>query len=394
MKSESGPRGLGQFWYNPKSRAILFQVAIFVAVALFIAMLVINTQQNLEKQNIASGFGFLTQEAGFEISESSIEYWADDNYRKALWVGILNTLKVAIIGNFLAILVGVIGGICRLSPNWLLSRIFAAYIELARNIPLLLQLFFWYAVFTEIFPGVKESLNPLPGVYVSQRGFFFPVPVAHEVWPWVKMTFIFGVFGTFLCNFFLKKRREKTGKVTSLWPFTLGLTLGLPLIVWLIGGAPTALDIPEMGGFNFSGGASLTPEFVALMLGLVLYTGAFNAEIVRAGIESVSKGQWEASESLGLNRIQTLRLVVLPQSLRVIVPPMTSQILNLIKNSSLAVGIGYPDFVAVANTTMNQTGQAIEAVLLIMLVYLFFSLTTSFVMNLYNRSTKMKGRGH
>lgn len=394
MKIESETHGLSKLWYNPRTRAIFFQVAIFLGVAFFIAILVFNTQQNLEKQNIASGFGFLTQEAGFEISESSIEYWADDSYKKALWVGILNTFKVAIIGNFLAILVGVVGGICRLSPNWLLSRIFASYVELARNIPLLLQLFFWYAVFTEIFPGVKESLNPLPGVFISQRGFFFPVPVAHKIWFWVKLAFLFGVVLTIVSQFLLKKKREKTGKVIALWPFSLGFIVLLPISVWLIGGAPTALDIPELGGFNFSGGGSLTPEFVALMLGLVLYTGAFNAEIVRAGIESVSKGQWEASESLGLNRIQTLRLVVLPQSLRVIVPPMTSQILNLVKNSSLAVGIGYPDFVAVANTTMNQTGQAIEAVLLIMLVYLFFSLTTSLLMNLYNRSHKLKGRGH
>ncbi len=393
MEISPKKEGLARLWYNPKSRALIFQVLLLLMVVTVVGVLVTNTQQNLEKQNIASGFGFLSQEAGFEISESAIEYWADDSYQKALWVGILNTLKVAVIGNFFAILLGVIGGICRMSPNWLLSRIFASYIELARNIPLLLQLFFWYAVFTEVFPGVKESLNPLPGVFISQRGFFFPIPAAHSIWPWVKTALAAGVLLTLGSAYFLKRRREKTGVQKPLWPWVTVFLVVLPIIVWAFGGAPHELDVPQLGGFNFSGGMSLTPEFVALMLGLVLYTGAFNAEIVRAGIESVSKGQWEAASSLGLTRFQTLRLVVLPQSLRVIVPPMTSQVLNLIKNSSLAVGIGYPDFVAVANTTMNQTGQAIEAVLLIMMVYLFFSLTTSFVMNIYNRSQQLKVRG-
>lgn len=381
------------FWYDPKKRALVFQLVLFFIVAIFLAILVSNTQENLAKQNIASGFGFLAQEAGFEISETSIDYWPDDTYQRALYAGIVNTFKIAIIGNFFAILLGIVVGVCRLSPNWILSRICAAYIEVARNIPLLLQLFFWYAVFTEIFPGVKESLNPLPGVFVSQRGFFFPIPKEHYIWPWVQWTFLLGILGCFASHYFLRRHRENTGVTKPIWPFALTFLLGLPLIVWLIGGAPHQLDVPELGGFNFSGGMTLTPEFVALMLGLVIYTGAFNGEIVRAGIESVSKGQWEAGQSLGLSRYQTLRLIVLPQSLRVIVPPLTSQVLNLIKNSSLAVGIGYPDFVAVANTTMNQTGQAIEAVLLIMLVYLFFSLTTSFVMNLYNRSQQLKERG-
>lgn len=386
---------LGQktsFWYDPKKRALVFELLLFVAVAIFLGGLVHNTQENLAKQNIASGFDFLVQEAGFEISETSIEYWPDDNYLRALLAGVVNTFKIAIFGNFLAIILGVFVGICRLSPNWLLNRLCAAYVEVARNVPLLLQLFFWYAVFTEVFPGVKEALNPLPGVFVSQRGFFFPVPAQHDIWKWVQVTYGLGLIGSFAANFFLKKHREKTGVQKPLWPFLIVFLVVIPVVVWFGGGAPTALDVPELGGFNFSGGMSLTPEFVALMLGLVLYTGAFNGEIVRAGIESVSKGQWEAGQSLGLSRFQTLRLIVLPQSLRVIIPPLTSQVLNLIKNSSLAVGIGYPDFVAVANTTMNQTGQAIEAVLLIMLVYLFFSLTTSVLMNLYNRSQQLKER--
>ncbi len=382
-----------QFWYDPKKRGYFFQFLVFFAIFGLGTVLVTNTQENLARQSIASGFSFLGQEAGFEISESSIEYWADDSYQLALFVGILNTFKVAIIGNFLAIILGIFVGIFRLSPNWLLSKLSESYIELARNIPLLLQLFFWYAVFTEIFPDVKESLNPIPGVFISQRGFFFPIFKEHFIWKWVWMTFIGGGLLTYGTSLFLNKLREKTGEKKSLLPFGLLFLFVVPILIWFFGGAPHELDIPQLGGFNFSGGMTLTPEFVALMLGLVIYAGAFNGEIVRAGIESVSRGQWEASQALGLSRWQTLRLVVLPQSLRVIIPPMTSQVLNLIKNSSLAVGIGYPDFVAVANTTMNQTGQAIEAVILIMGVYLFFSLSTSFVMNRYNRSQQLKERG-
>ncbi|MCF8059741.1 MAG: ABC transporter permease subunit [Bacteriovoracaceae bacterium] len=393
MEKISQKASWGQFWYDPKKRGYLFQFILFITVIGIGSFLVSNTQQNLARQNIASGFDFLGQEAGFEISESSIDYWADDSYQRALLVGILNTIKIALVGNFFAIILGVFVGIFRLSPNWLLNKISETYIEVVRNIPLLLQLFFWYAVFTEIFPDVKESLNPLPGVFVSQRGLFFPIFKEHFIWKWVWITFFTGIICTFGSSYFLKKKWEKTGQSWSLLPFASIFLLILPFLVWIFGGAPHQLDIPELGGFNFSGGMTLTPEFVALMLGLVLYTGAFNAEIVRAGIQSVSHGQWEASQALGLSRWQTLRLVVLPQSLRVIIPPMTSQVLNLIKNSSLAVGIGYPDFVAVANTTMNQTGQAIEAVVLIMAVYLFFSLSTSFLMNYYNRSQQLKERG-
>lgn len=378
--------------YDPKIRALFFQALCFIIVAAGISILVFNTQRNLENQNIASGFGFLTNEAGFEISESLIEYWADDTYRKALWVGILNTLKVALIGNFIAIILGVFIGIARLSENWLLSRLSYWYIETARNIPLLLQLFFWYAIFTEIFPDIKEAWEVLPHTFVSQRGLVFPVFAKHIAWTRVWWSLGVAFVLSFGLQYFLKRLREKTGKVISPIPGIFSIILILPLVTWAISGAPTELNIPEMGGFNFSGGMSITPEFVALLLGLVLYTGAFNAEIVRSGIEAVDKGQWEASSALGLTRLQTLRLVVLPQSLRVIIPPLTSQILNLVKNSSLAVGIGYPDFVAVANTTMNQTGQAIEGVMLIMAVYLCFSLTTSLVLNLYNRKIALEVR--
>jgi general L-amino acid transport system permease protein len=262
-----------------------------------------------------------------------------------------------------------------------------------RNTPLLLQLFFWYAILTEIFPSVKEAYEPLPNVFLSQRGLVFPVFAEHIAWPWVKASFFIGIAGCLGLHFWNKRRKMRTGIAYKLGPIMGGVFVLIPLVTWLLLGAPTVVDWPELGGFNFNGGMTITPEFVALVLGLVLYTAAFNAEIVRAGIQSVSKGQWEAARSLGLSQPQALRFVILPQSLRVIIPPMTSQILNLIKNSSLAVGIGYPDFVSVANTTMNQTGQAIEAVVLIMLVYLFFSLSTSLFMNFYNKKTQLITRG-
>lgn len=392
MNATQGQKAEIKWYYDPQKRAWVFQLLVLVIVASIVSILVYNTQENLAKQNIASGFGFLSQEAGFEISETIIDYWADDTYRKAIWVGILNTFKVAIIGNILAVFLGIMVGIFRLSPNWLVSRISLWYIELTRNVPLLLQLFFWYALFTEILPPVKQAWNPLPHVFLTQRGFYFPIFESAPGWTAFFWTFFAGLIGCLGVNFWSEKYRQRTGKKPKTTYLYLGLLLIFPLIAWAIGGAPLILDRPQLGGFNFNGGYSLTPEFAALMCGLVLYTGAFNAEIVRAGIESVSKGQWEAGESLGLSRFQVLRLIVLPQSLRVIIPPLTSQVLNLIKNSSLAVGIGYPDFVAVANTTMNQTGQAIEAVLLIMGVYLVFSLTTSILMNTYNRFQQLKGR--
>ena len=380
------------FWSDPKKRGYFFQGLVFVAVGLFVYFLYHNTMTNLKSQNIASGFSFLEQEAGFEISESFIEYWSDDTYQRALLAGFLNTLKVALIGNFFAIILGILIGISRLSSNWLLSRVSLAYIESLRNIPLLLQLFFWYALFSEIFPGVKEAWQLIPGVFLSQRGMVLTVFSQHPIWNWVIASFFISILFILLLRALLKSHQQKTGKFISPTLPSLAIFLGLPLLVWLVGGAPTQLDIPSLQGFNFEGGYTLSPEFLSLILGLVLYTAAFNAEIVRAGILSVKKGQWEASFALGLDSKQTMGLVILPQALRVIIPPMTSQMLNLTKNSSLAVAIGFPDFVSIANTTMNQTGQAVEAVALIMMVYLIFSLSTSLIMNIYNRSISLRER--
>ena len=378
------------FWYDPKKRAILFQIVILAMTAIFVGTLLYNTQENLESQNIATGFGFLKQEAGFGISETMIDYRSSDTYWRALKVGFLNTLKVGMIGNFLALALGIIVGIMRLSPNWMLSKISQNFIEVVRNIPLLLQLLFWYSLFTEVLPQVKEALNPFYGVFISQRGVNYPILLDHSIWPWVKASFVFGIIFFCFISRRIRLKREQTGQLIKRWPYALVLIVLLPLAVWLIGGAPWSWQFPTLGRFNFEGGAEVTPEFLALMVGLIIYTAAFNAEIVRAGILSVSKGQWEAASSLGLNYFQSLRFIILPQSFRVAIPPLTSQILNLIKNSSLAVAIGFPDFVAVANTTMNQTGQAIEGVLLIMIVYLFFSLLSSLFMNLYHKRISLQ----
>ena len=295
-----------------------------IAVAWFF---ISNTLANLEERRIASGFGFLGREAGFEISESAfLTYGAANSYLKALLVGLVNTLIVSVVGIVVATVLGTFIGLARLSRNFLLNRLSAIYVEFVRNVPVLVQLFFWYAVITEGMPGPREALSPLPGVFLSNRGLFFP-------------------------------------------SFT---------------------SVPELQGFNFVGGLQVSPEFAALLVGLATYTAAFIAEIVRAGVLAVDRGQREAAHALGLTRTQTMRKVVLPQALRVIVPPMTSQFLNLTKNSSLAVAIGYPDLVSIANTTMNQTGQAIEGIAIIMAVYLTISLSISAFMNWYNARVALR----
>ncbi|MCP4911491.1 MAG: ABC transporter permease subunit [Oligoflexia bacterium] len=380
------------FWSDPQKRSIAFQALALIAIITFSFILYGNAQTNLAKQNIATGFGFLNLEAGFDIADPPIEYWSDDPYWKALVVGVINTFKVSVIGNIFALIFGTFVGIILLSKNWLAAKMAKTYVEVVRNVPLLLQLFFWYAIFVDVFPSVKEALNPFGKLYLSQRGIVFPVFAEHAVWNWVWLAiFIAFVISFFVRSASVKKRREK-GESFNPWPIMILTLLGLPLITWAIGGAPTEISSPELGGFNFRGGYTISPEMVSLIFGLILYTSAFIAEIVRAGIQSVDKGQWEASESLGITKNQTMALVILPQALRVIIPPVTSQILNLTKNSSLAVAIGFADFVSVANTTMNQTGQAIECVLLIMAVYLFFSLSTSLFMNWYNKRVALVER--
>ena len=377
---------------DPAKRSLLYQAGVLFAVAVLAYYLVSNTLSNLERQSIAAGFGFLQKESSFEIGESLIAYSAANTYARALVVGVLNTLKVSFIGVVLTVLLGTIIGIARLSTNWLVSRLAAVYIEVLQDIPVLLQLFFWYAFFYEMLPSPRQALNPVAGLFLCNRGLIFAVPAAHPIWPWVVAAFLAACVAVYLLRRWVLGRMFKTGATFPLFWSSLGLLLGLPLVVWMFGGAPTAMDIPELRGFNFQGGLSVSPEFAALLFGLVLYTAAFVAEIVRAGIQAVSRGQTEAAKSMGLKPGQVLSLVILPQALRVIIPPLTSQMLNLTKNSSLAVAIGYPDFVSVANTTINQTGQAIEGVALIMAVYLCFSLLTSALMNWYNKKMALVER--
>lgn len=373
------------FLRDPAKLGILYQVATLIGVALLSYYLVSNTLSNLERQSISTGFGFMEKEAAFEIGESLIQYSAADSYGRALAVGFLNTLLVSFIGITLTVILGTFLGIARLSSNWLVARISAIYIELFQDIPILLQLFFWYAFFYEILPSPRQALNLFPGVFLCNRGMIFGVPVWHSGFLYGILSFIISCFLIYFLKKWAAKRQAETGKIFPLFRVGIALALGLPLIGWWLGGAPTEMSVPQLTGFNFKGGVTISPEFTALLLGLVLYTAAFVAEVVRAGIQSVGKGQTEAARSIGLRQGHVLNLVILPQALRVIVPPLTSQMLNLTKNSSLAVAIGYPDFVSVAGTTINQTGQAIEGVALIMIVYLIFSLSTSAFMNWYNK---------
>jgi len=376
-------RPLRLSWADERVRAIVWQVLIVGAVAGLIWWLVRNTQHNLEVRRIATGFGFLGREAGLPIGEHLIEYTPASSYARALTVGVLNTLKVAVIGVVLATVLGTLVGIARLSKNWLLSRVAAAYVEVIRDIPLLLQLLFWYTLLQSL-PGPRQALNPVSGVFLSNRGLRVPFldwETGHSLG---LLAFAAGACATWVFARAMRRRQMADGQPRAVWPAAIGFLVGLPLVAWALGGAPTGIEWPALRGFNFQGGATISPEYFALLIGLVTYTAGFIAEIVRAGILAVPHGQWEAAQALGLRPGTVLRQIVLPQALRVIVPPMTSQYLNLTKNSSLAVAIGYQDIVSIANTTLNQTGQAIEGIAIIMAVYLTISLSISFFMNWYN----------
>jgi len=377
------PRRLS--WNDPDVRSVVYQV-VAVSLIVFIGwFLVSNTLHNLSVRNISTGFQFLTREAGFAIGESPIAYGPENTYARAIMVGLLNTLRIAVIGIILATILGTIVGIARLSKNWLVAKISMIYVEVIRNVPLLLQLFFWYAIITETLPGPRQAINVMPGVFMSNRGIKLPAPTDHVAFDIAAFGFLLAFIVIGVVVHYAKKRQDATGKAFPVYRTGIALLVGLPFLGWLLGGAPMELNVPKLQGFNYVGGATLTPEFAALLIGLVLYTAGFIAEVVRAGIQAVNYGQWEAAGALGLSRSQTLRLIVLPQSLRVIIPPMTSQYLNLTKNSSLAVAIGYPDIVSIANTTLNQTGQAIEGIMIIMGVYLAISLSISLFMNWYNK---------
>lgn len=379
-------------WNDPVVRGWVFQIVVVALVGLLAWFLVSNTLENLQRQKIASGFHYLEREAGFEIGDTMIAYSPASTYARAILVGLLNTLKVAVLGIVMATVLGTLIGVGRLSPNWLLAKICECYVEMFRNVPLLLWLFLIYKIISEAFPGPRQAINVLDSVFLSNRGLYFPVPLADPAYKWMGLALLVGVAATFFVKRWAKKRQDATGQpFPTIWA-GVGLIVGLPFIMWLLGGAPHHLSWPELKGFNFDGGMVIQPEFTALLLGLVLYTSAFVAEIVRSGILALHKGQSEAASALGLSRGQVMRLVLLPQALRLIVPPMTSQYLNITKNSSLAIAIGYPDLVASVNVTINQTGQAIENVLIIMAAYLSVSLSISAFMNWYNKRIALRER--
>jgi general L-amino acid transport system permease protein len=379
-------------WNDPVIRGWVFQIAVVGLVALLAWFLVSNTIENLQRQKIASGFHYLEREAGFEIGDTMIAYSPASTYARAIFVGMLNTLKVAVIGIFLSTILGTMVGVGRLSPNWLLAKICECYVEMFRNVPLLLWLFLIYKLISEAFPGPRQAINVLSSFFLSNRGLYAPVPLADPSHKWMGVALLIGIAATVVVKRWAKKRQDATGLPFPTIKAGTALIVGLPLVVWLLGGAPHHMSWPALKGFNFEGGIVIQPEFTALLVGLVLYTSAFVAEIVRSGILALHKGQSEAASALGLSRGQVMRLVLLPQAMRLIIPPMTSQYLNITKNSSLAIAIGYPDLVAAVNVTINQTGQAIENILIIMAAYLSVSLSISAFMNWYNKRIALRER--
>jgi general L-amino acid transport system permease protein len=370
---------------NPKVRALFYQLVLLAAVIWAGYAFALNARANLAAQNISSGFAFLENSAGFGVNQSLIPYSESDTYARVFLVGLLNTLLVSGLGIVLATVLGFVIGIARLSPNWLVARIGGGYVEIIRNLPLLFQILFWYLAVLGTLPGPRQSLSLLGEVFLNNRGLIVPAPVVGEGAGLVLATFAAGTIATVVLGFWARRRRDRTGRPFPLFWAGLALMLGLPLVVLAVTGFPISFHRPELRGFNFVGGVRVIPELVALLLALTIYTAAYIGEVVRAGILAVPRGQTEAAMALGLRRGLTLRLVVVPQALRVIVPPLTNQYLNLTKNSSLAVAVGYPDLFAVfAGTALSQTGQAIEIIAITMAVYLAISLFTSGVMNWYN----------
>ena len=363
---------------------VVLQILFVVVLAWIVYDVIANVRSNLESQRIAAGFGFLTNNAGFDVNQTLISYSGSDSYARVFFVGLLNTLLVAVIGIFFATLIGFLVALGRLSPNWLLSRICGGYVELLRNLPLLFQILFWYLAVLGALPNPRQSISLFGSFFLSNRGLVVPTPIPQPGLEAVAIAFLMAVVGSLALRSYARRQLFQSGRMLRIWPYVVGMLIGLPILASLVFGVPVSFEIPELKGFNFAGGSRVIPEFVALTLALSTYTGAFIAEVVRAGILSVHKGQMEAGSSLGLTRGQTLRLIVVPQALRVILPPLTNQYLNLTKNSSLAVAIGYPDLVSVfAGTALNQTGQAIEIIGITMGVYLTISLVTSAIMSFY-----------
>jgi general L-amino acid transport system permease protein len=381
------------FIYNPRFRSFVLQGLLLVVIVAFFAALTYNTIENLARNRITSGFGFLDSIAGFDISQSLIYYSSSTStFARAFWVGLLNTLLIAVLGIFFATILGFIIGIARLSSNWLVAKVAGAYVELIRNIPLLLQLLFFYNAVLKALPDFRESIVFPGGSLLNQRGLFLTRPTVDVGEMPVLVALLAAALAGALLHLYLR-RRERTGYALPAWPFIIAMLIAFPVVAGAIYGFHVEWTPPTLGRFNVSGGLEILPEFVALLFGLTIYTAAFIAEVVRAGLMSVSRGQAEAAASIGLRRRQALKLVIIPQAKRVIIPPLTNQYLNLTKNSTLAVAIGYPDFVQIfTGTVLNLTGQAVEVVAMTLSVYLVISLFTSLAMNIYQSRLKWAQR--
>ncbi len=379
-----GSPGWQRLWSDERTRGLIYQLLVILGVALFVAFIVSNTIANLQRAGLASGFGFLFDQAFFDINQRLIDYTSTSTFGRALVVGLLNTVLVSAMGIVAATAIGFVAGVLRLSPNFLLSRLVGAYVEITRNVPVLLQIIFWWVVLSGL-PKVRDSLALGDAVFLNNRGVRLPAPLFESGFEWVLAAALAGVVATVFVARWSRRRQNESGERFPVFWSGLALIVGLPALVYWIAGSPVAWDIPKPTRFNFRGGFNVTPELVALWIALSTYTGAFISEIVRAGILSVSKGQTEAAGALGLRPGQTMWLVVIPQAMRVIIPPLTSQYLNLTKNSSLAIAIGYQDLVSIGGTILNQSGQALEVVGIWMAVYLSLSLLTSMFMNWYNR---------
>jgi general L-amino acid transport system permease protein len=378
--------------YDPRVRSIAFQVVLVALLVLGVWWIVDNTIENLRRSNISTGFAFLRGRAGFDISDRLIDYTSDSSYGRALLVGIANTLIVAAAGIVTATILGFLVGVGRLSNNWLIRKLATVYVEVFRNIPPLLVILFWYQGVLAVLPNVRDSLSLPLGSYLNNRGFYFP-RLVWEPGAWLILAgFVVAVILSWYVARRARARQMATGQQFPVFLTSLSLIILLPLLAYLLAGMPVSVDFPQKGTFNLSGGFNVRPEFLSLYLALSFYTASFIAEIVRAGILGVSKGQTEAYSALGMRSGQGLRLIVIPQAMRIIIPPLTSQYLNLTKNSSLAVAIGYPDLYAIGGTILNQTGQAIEVVVIFMTVYLSISIITSVFMNWFNTKMALKER--
>lgn len=381
----------GALWHSAGFRGIVYQVFLVVLVIATFYYMFSNAQTAMEKRGISTGFDFLSEESGFVIGESVIPSSPEDSYMRAFVVAILNTLKVAAVSMVITTVIGILVGLGRLSSNWMINKIASTYIELFRNTPQLVQIIFWYTIVTRL-PSVRQALNPIKGIILCNRGFIFAWPQSDPVHIWMLGGLVAGGLGAYTLGRWSNGHWKKTGQFVSVFWYGLSLIIGIPLTIWFLGGAPLVMDLPRLTGFNFVGGVSLSPEFLALTIGLSLYIASFIAEIVRAGIQSVERGQIEAARAIGLRPSFIFRIVTLPQALRVMIPPAAAQYVSLCKTSSLGVAIGYPELFNVNNTITTLSGNTMECIGIMMVVYLTISFTIAAVMNWYNRLVQIKER--